>query len=190
MCDHCTRVFCLRHAPAIKAVPEDIRAGLEFVCPSCHKREAISRKDSYAPYYVSCSFRLLCHVILSTCLRSSSIQGLYHAINGQRKEFLGKWVELELSGARPQHAKCDNRPVIIINLRLESLVEEGTPAHIVHGVFAPYYPGVKRANLRYIDFPYTIHGQDDIKPYQVALNKAISDLFKYVEPIVAGLLYS
>ncbi|KAI0740326.1 hypothetical protein C8Q76DRAFT_790796 [Earliella scabrosa] len=81
LCDHCPRIICLRHAPAIQAVPEDIRATLEFVCPSCHKRHAIARKDPGAPYY-----------------------GLYHIVNGKRTEFLDKWVELDLIGARPQHA--------------------------------------------------------------------------------------
>lgn len=193
MCDHCPRIICLRHAPAIQAVPEDIRATLEFVCPSCHKRHAIARKDPGAPYYVS-PVLVCCHVISPTCsCRFSSIQGLYHIVNGKRTEFLDKWVELDLIGARPQHARCDNRPVIVINLRLANLVEEGTPAHLIYGLFTPYYPGDRRSNLRYVDIPYCIHDQKGIKSHKAALDKSLSGLFRldqFLSPLLLLMVFS
>ncbi|KAI0730425.1 hypothetical protein C8Q76DRAFT_792587 [Earliella scabrosa] len=152
-CDNCLRVICRKHLVGIPT--EDDLTGLEYICPSCHSMKERGR-DERAPY-----------------------MGLYRRDGIQRVPYLDHPLKLRVACRRPLHARCNTEPIIIVQLRLASLPEAGTPARVVHAAMEAYFPGDARANLVYIDVPYNVTSLDDVDVHLAALERKLSVLDRF-----------
>ena len=80
------------------------------------------------------------------------------------------------SGYRPQHARVLCRPTVIVNFRLASLPEYGSPAKQLWGSLLAYYTNQLAAQLLYIDAPYNVEGVDDAEAMKESLGNALENI--------------
>ena len=96
------------------------------------------------------------------------------------------WIELSVNGRRPQHARVNTSPIVIVHIRLASLADEGSPARVVHSALQSYFPPPHTSNLVYIDAPYNIHSTEDAKKYRTQTQKKLEVLKRYHVRPLAG----
>ena len=65
---------------------------------------------------------------------------------------------------------------MIIQIRLTSLPDVGSPARVAQSALQGYYPGAAGANLVYIDVPYNIECIEDVVRHRTELDKAMNSL--------------
>ncbi|KAI1789722.1 hypothetical protein LXA43DRAFT_1096137 [Ganoderma leucocontextum] len=170
-CDECPRILCFRHASQIAAVPVAIRNTLKFRCPSCHTKQTRSQ-NSVAPYY-----------------------GLYHprepdAPNAPEKPYLSHWVKLHMVATRPQHVQVDNRPLLILSVRLATLPETNSPARLLFNYLVPWFEGAASSGLRYIDIPFNMSDPPHAPKYRNRWDKELAALGPLTNTRVVLFIYN
>ncbi|KAI1791938.1 hypothetical protein LXA43DRAFT_1094021 [Ganoderma leucocontextum] len=170
-CDECPRILCFRHASQIAAVPADIRNTLKFRCPSCHTKQTRSQ-NSVAPYY-----------------------GLYHprepeAPNAPENPYLSDWVKLHMVATRPQHVQVDNRPLLILSVRLAILPETNSPARLLFNYLVPWFEGAASSGLRYIDIPFNMSDPPHAPKYRNRWDKELAALGPLTNTRVVLFIYN
>ena len=84
------------------------------------------------------------------------------------------FLRLEAGSSRPQFARVDTSPILIVNIRLSTLAEAGSPARVVQEVIEGYYPDHHTPNLIYIDAPYNIQGWDEAEAFKEELDRRLA----------------
>ena len=109
-------------------------------------------------------------------------QGLYKlGRKGQVGDpYLPGWVQVNVFGARHQHAQVDTRPLVILSVRLVSLDEDSSPAWFLSKYLTPWFSGPASSCLRYIDIPFSIDSLEAADAYRAAWDEALTALGTYV----------
>ena len=89
---------------------------------------------------------------------------------------------LKLSFASLSVARCDTSPIVIVNVRLATLDDFGSPARVTYAALQAYYPGKAQANLVYIDAPYLITSCEASDAFKAAVDVAMESVDRYDMP--------
>ena len=74
---------------------------------------------------------------------------------------------------RPRHARCDTSPIVIVNVRLSTLNDAGTPARVTYAALQAYYTGDRENNLVFIDAPYDLTSKQAAHAFKEAVDQAM-----------------
>lgn len=118
-------------------------------------------------------------VLHVTCLIDIP-QGLYRVVDGQREPFLPEFLAVHVVGSRPRDARVDTSPVVIVNLRLASLADAGSPAQVVHATLMAYFLRDAASLLHYIDAPYNLRSNAEAAAHRDGLDTALRVLDRSV----------
>ena len=105
---------------------------------------------------------------------NATVQGLYKTVNGMPEPYFDKFVPLNMSAVRPQHARVLKAPVLIICIRQSQLGEQGSPAHVLYHTLSSYFTGPTAGALQYIDAPFDIKDLEDADRYHQTVDGILS----------------
>ena len=83
---------------------------------------------------------------------------------------------MRADGRRPLNARCNTDPVIIVQLRLASLEDDGSPARVVYAALRAYFVKEAVDNLVYIDLPYNITSIENAEEHRATMDAALRRL--------------
>ena len=180
MCDECPRVACKSHFPQIASVPMDLFGSLHFKCLSCEKLQSRGTKQdqragAVPPYRVRAI-----ELIVQAMLTTPHVQGMYRKVNGNLEPFFDTFTRVEVAGHRPLHSRVDTSPIVIVNIRLESISDYGCAPRMLQAALQGYFVNDRRDNLVYIDAPYSIEYEESAALYRSVLTKRLEVLHRYV----------
>ncbi|KAI0735634.1 hypothetical protein C8Q76DRAFT_690230 [Earliella scabrosa] len=165
-CDSCNRVICSFHMPMAETLSPAEVVMLVYRCPSCHIRGDHKAK-THTPYF-----------------------GWYRRVGETLVPFFEDWINIRGLNGRPQHARVDTSPVVIVHVRLASLEEAGTPARLAYGALQAYFTGPHASRLVYIDAPYNISCVEDSEKYKASLTDALGVLDRFTAARVLFFIYT
>ena len=116
---------------------------------------------------------------LRGCTYLMFIQGLYMSAGALNVPVLPAWMEVHVDGRRPQHARVNTAPVVMVHIRLASLADLGSPARVAHAALQGYYLPPHTDDLVYIDAPYNIQSTEDARRYRANTEKQLGVLNRY-----------
>ncbi|TBU36586.1 hypothetical protein BD309DRAFT_713925 [Dichomitus squalens] len=95
---------------------------------------------------------------------------------GTTNAYFPKWIDVDITNSRPQHARVDTQPIVICSIRLASLDDAGSPARVMYTALEPYFQLGPGCPLRYIDIPFDLETVQDAIRYRAAWDKEIGKL--------------
>ncbi|KAI0746120.1 hypothetical protein C8Q76DRAFT_790416 [Earliella scabrosa] len=160
-CDRCPRMVCYEHLPVVHTLPAETLAGVEFLCPACHIVD--DRRGG---------------------------RGLYHDVSGQRVPYFPNGITIEGDAFRPNQARVNTAPVVVVHIRLSSLNAAGTPAPVVHTTLEGYFVGKKAGDLVYVDAPYNITSVEESQEFKTALDRALAVVDRFERARILVFIYT
>ena len=98
--------------------------------------------------------------------------------------YLEDWVNLGGYYGRPQHARVNTSPLVIVHIRLACLDDAGTPPRVIHSAMQGYFVGCHASGLVYIDAPFNITSLQESRAYKSSLTEALGVLDRYANEIL------
>ncbi|KAI0710768.1 hypothetical protein C8Q76DRAFT_694785 [Earliella scabrosa] len=156
----------LDHHDEAAALDKGVLATLSYTCPSCHVT-ADRREIAPAPY-----------------------RGLYKHVDGKRIPALPTWMEVSVRGRRPQHARVNTTPLVIVHVRLATLDDRGSPARVVEAALQAYFTGSRARDLIYVDAPYNFTCVEDADGFKATTDRQLALLERYERARVLLFIYT
>ena len=89
------------------------------------------------------------------------------------------FMKVEAGSSRPQFARVNTAPVVIVCVRLSCLPEVASPAVVVHAALRSHYPDDMAEKLVYIDAPYDLQCVRDGERFRENIDTKLAVLERY-----------